>query len=201
LNATLNMVSNLISTETILKIEGLAEPIVSSEGCKLYDIEFSGGGGGRILRVYIDKAVEGGPTLDDCAKVSRALNALLDEGDPIPGGNYHLEVSTPGIERPLRKPWHFAEVSGKKIWMQLNQRLQDFGLQNQKIANSKKLEEVVQSSDENGVRFKIEDEEILIPFAAIEKAHVVYEFNPNAKKPEKKNPNFRVKLKGKKKKN
>ena len=167
---------NLISADTIQKIEQMAEQIAMREGCKLYLIEFSGGSGGRTLRVYIDKSIEGGATLDDCAKVSRGLNLLLDETDSIPGGHYNLEVSTPGVERPLKKPWHFAEASGKKIWLRLNQRLQDLGVQNQKFAANKQLEEVIQASDENGVRFKIENEEALIPFSAIEKAHVVFEF-------------------------
>jgi len=171
-----------MTPEKFQSLEHMAEQAATNAGCKLYHLEFSKGYGGRILRVYIDKAVEGGPTVDDCASVSRALNAYLDETDPVPGGQYHLEVSTPGVERPLTKPWHFSLVSGKKIWLKLDRNLQEFGVQNQKIAGSKQLQEVLQASDENGVRFKIENEEALIPYSAIEKAHVVFEFPAKGKK-------------------
>ncbi len=165
-----------MSSEIIQKIENLAEQVAITEGCKLYLIEFSSGAGARTLRVYIDKAVEGGATLDDCAKVSRGLSLILDETDPIPGGHYSLEVSTPGVERPLKKAWHFSEAAGKKIWLRLNQPLKDFGVQSKKFAENKQLEEILQASDESGIRFNLDNEETLIPFSAIEKAHVVFEF-------------------------
>jgi ribosome maturation factor RimP len=164
------------STQMIEKIEQMTEQVVTSEGCRLYDLEFSSGAGARTLRVYIDKDVEGGPTVDDCANVSRGLNLFLDENDIIPGGNYNLEVSTPGVDRPLKKSWHYQAVAGKKIWLKFDRNLGALGLKNEKFAAHKQLETVVQGSDENGVRLQIDNEDILIPFAAIEKAHVVFEF-------------------------
>ena len=176
---------SILSQETIQKIEQLVEQVANRENCKLYHVEFSGGAGGRVLRIYIDKDSEGGASLDDCANVSRGLNLLLDVEDIIPGGHYNLEVSTPGVERPLRKPWHFAAVSGKKVWLKLNRNLQSLGVQSKRVAAYKTLEEVIQSSNDNGVLFSIDNEQAEITYDAIEKAHVVFEFG--ADKGKKKN--------------
>jgi ribosome maturation factor RimP len=165
----------MLTTETWQKIENLAIQVATREGCKLYDMDFSGGNSGRTLRVYIDK--EGGASLDDCANVSRGLNLLLDVEDPIPGGAYHLEVSTPGVERPLRKPWHFSEAVGEKVWVRLKQTLESLGLQNKRLASQKQLSEVLSTVDNDGIYFEIESEKILIPFPIIEKARVVFEFD------------------------
>lgn len=89
-------------------VRRLAEEVALREGCRLYDIEFSGGGSHRTLRIFIEKD-PGGASLDDCVNVSRGLNFMLDVEDPIPGGKYELEVSTPGLERKLTQLWHFEK--------------------------------------------------------------------------------------------
>ena len=176
------------SGDMLTRIENLASQVSEREGCRLYDVEFAGGGGGRILRVYIDKALEGGAGLEDCANVSRGLNLLLDVEDPIPGGRYTLEVSTPGVDRPLRKPWHFEAVVGKKIWVKLNCNLQSLGYASQKMAGHKQLTEVLRSVNEAGLQFQLSESSISIPWDAIEKAKVVFEFGINkGVKPGKKN--------------
>ncbi|NLW24734.1 MAG: ribosome maturation factor RimP [Clostridia bacterium] len=87
--------------ETVTEI---AEPIVEENGLELVDVEFVKEGSEWFLRIFIDK--EEGVTLDDCEKVSRVLSDKLDEVDPITQA-YHLEVSSPGIERPLKKTRDF----------------------------------------------------------------------------------------------
>lgn len=94
------------------QIRRLADEVAAREGCRLYDLEFVGG---RILRIYIEKMTEGGATLEDCVNVSRGLNLMLDVEDPIPGGRYELEVSTPGLERKLTQLWHFEKAVGVKV--------------------------------------------------------------------------------------
>jgi len=81
---------------------------------EIVDIDFrhEGSRGGRVLRLYLDK--EGGPNMDDLSQVSRQLSELLDAQDTIDGA-YTLEVSSPGINRPLKKPAHFARFVGKRI--------------------------------------------------------------------------------------
>jgi ribosome maturation factor RimP len=164
------------STNMLSRIEKLATDVALREGCRLYDVEFAGGGGGRILRVYIDKDLEGGAGLEDCANVSRGLNLLLDVEDPIPGGRYTLEVSTPGVERPLRKAWHFEAAVGKKIWLKLNCNLNSLGYTSTKMAGHKQLTETIESVNEAGVHFKLEEGALVVPLDAIEKAKVVFEF-------------------------
>lgn len=93
----------------------LSEP-VESLGYELVDIDYSASGRG-LLRVYID--LPGGITLDDCERVSRQLSAFLDVEDPIPG-SYMLEVSSPGMDRRLRRPEHFRRFLGAEVKVELN---------------------------------------------------------------------------------
>lgn len=170
----------MLSQETLNKLENLAAQVVEREGCVLYDLDFSGANSGRTLRVFIDKPGNGA-SVDDCANVSRALNTLLDTEDPIPGGAYNLEISTPGLERTLKKNWHFVEAKGKKIWVRLSQNLESLGLQNKALGLGKQLTEVLHDVTESGIQFQIGEELLNVPLSAIEKAHVVFEFGNNNK--------------------
>lgn len=87
---------------------------------ELVDVEFVKEGKHRYLRVYIDK--EGGVTIDDCGTVSQALNARIEQYDPIEEA-YILEVSSPGIERPLKTEAHFNRFAGKLIQLKLYQTI------------------------------------------------------------------------------
>ena len=99
---------------TIARVWELAAPLVENEGLELVDIELrhEGSRGGRVLRLYLDKA--GGPTVDDLSRVSRQLSELLDSREVV-AGTYTLEVSSPGINRPLKRPEHFARFIGKRV--------------------------------------------------------------------------------------
>ena len=90
----------------------LAQPIVEQAGCTLWDVEYVKEAGEWFLRVYIDK--EGGVDINDCEAVSRPLSDLLDEADPIEG-SYTFEVSSAGLDRPLKKPEHFAACAGQQV--------------------------------------------------------------------------------------
>lgn len=89
------------------------ETPIAALGYELLEIEHTGSGGQLILRFFIDKA-GGGVGLDDCAAVTRAVSPLLDEWDYV-DGRYLLEVSSPGIDRPLRKAAHFKQYVGEKV--------------------------------------------------------------------------------------
>jgi ribosome maturation factor RimP len=99
---------------TITRVWELAAPLAEGEGMEIVDVEFrpEGSRGGRVLRLYLDK--EGGLSVDDLTRVSRRLSELLDAEDAVEGA-YTLEVSSPGINRPLKKPEHFARFVGKRI--------------------------------------------------------------------------------------
>lgn len=164
------------------KVENMANEVAAREGCLLYDLEFVGAGKGRTLRVFIDKE-DGSISIDDCSNVSKGLNELLDsDEDLIPGGAYNLEVSTPGLDRNLKKPWHFQKVVGKKIYIKTSKALESVGVVDKKWKAAKTVEEVLESADESGVRFLVKDVEIKIPYAMIDKAKVVFEFNKGQKK-------------------
>ena len=94
----------------------LARPIVSENGLELWDVEYVSEGGQWYLRIYIDK--EDGVSIDDCEKVSRALDPILDEKDPIPT-SYIFEVSSAGLERTLKQPAHFQRFLGENVEVKL----------------------------------------------------------------------------------
>lgn len=163
------------------KVEKIAQEIAEREGCLLYDIEHTGAGKGRILRVFIDK--ENGVGIEDCSNVSKGLNLRLDVEDIVPGSMYNLEVSTPGLDRHLRKPWHFQKAVGKKIFVQLNKSLGSLNATEDKgMISMKKFEEVLQSADDESLVFNIRSHDIKIPMSAVEKAKMVFEYKVNSKK-------------------
>lgn len=98
------------------RVRAFSQPIVEGLGCTLWDVEYVREGGEWFLRLYIDK--EGGVGINDCEAVSRAVDPVLDEEDPIPG-RYHFEVSSAGLERPLRRPEHLAWSIGKTVTVRL----------------------------------------------------------------------------------
>lgn len=98
------------------RIEVLLVPIVEANKVELVDVEFVKEGQGWYLRIYIDK--EGGVTIDDCEIVSRAIEKVIDEKDPIEQA-FILEVSSPGIDRPLKKETDFIKYAGEVVDVKL----------------------------------------------------------------------------------
>ena len=94
----------------------LALPVVESCGCSLWDVEYVREGSEYFLRLYIDK--DGGVDINDCEAISRAVDPILDEKDPIPG-SYHFEVCSAGLERTLKRPSDFARFMGSPITVKL----------------------------------------------------------------------------------
>jgi ribosome maturation factor RimP len=94
------------------RVTGVAEGLLNSLGMELVELEYKREGQGMVLRVYLDKP--GGVTLDDCSEVSRELSALLDVDDIIPN-RYTLEVSSPGLNRPLVKEDDYRRSAGKLV--------------------------------------------------------------------------------------
>src|SRR3546814_15533308 len=90
------------------RVHEIIAPLVEAAGLDLYDLELAGG----VLRVLVDR--EGGADIDAISKLTRATSRALDEHDPI-AGSYTLEVSTPGLERQLRTPQHYAGAVGTTV--------------------------------------------------------------------------------------
>lgn len=93
-----------------------AQPLVEANGCKLWDVEYVREGGEWFLRLYIDK--DGGVDINDCEAVSRAVDPVLDEKDPIPE-SYRFEVCSAGLERVLKRPSDFAQFMGTPVLVRL----------------------------------------------------------------------------------
>ena len=96
------------------------EPVLQGLGFELIEVEFAPGPGGGTLRIYIDKppGSEKGIDVEDCADASHVLSELLDADDPLPG-RYSLEVSSPGTDRVLRTPEHFARFVESRVKVEL----------------------------------------------------------------------------------
>ena len=97
-------------------VASLAEPVVRSHGCELWDVEYVREGSDYFLRLYLDK--EGGVDINDCEAVSRAMDPILDEHDPIEN-SYHFEVCSAGLERTLKRPGDFERFMGSPITVRL----------------------------------------------------------------------------------
>ena len=104
------------SANTEKRIEELIQPTVTEMGYELVDVEFVKEGPNWYLRIFIDK--EGGVTIDDCEVVSKTLEKIFDEKDPIEQA-YFLEISSPGIDRPLKKKEDFIKYNGEMVDIKL----------------------------------------------------------------------------------
>ena len=151
---------------TIERVWELAAPLAANEGMELVDIELrhEGSRGGRVLRLYLDKA--GGPTVDDLSRVSRQLSDLLDANEAVDGA-YTLEVSSPGINRPLKRPEHFARFIGKRVRI----RTRD------SIGGRRSFLGVLQAVAGESVTVAQGEARYDIPFAAIEKSNYEHDWS------------------------
>ena len=165
------------------QIEDVATKFAEQEGCILYDVELTGSGNGRILRITIDKEVTG-VGIDECTAIARGINEFMeDKEDLVPDGEYSLEVSSPGLDRPLRKPWHFEKAIGKKIYVKLAQALGSFAEVSEKgMQTMKQFEETLVSVDADSLSFKMKSNLVKVPISKIEKSKVVFEMKTNSKK-------------------
>jgi ribosome maturation factor RimP len=151
---------------TLTRVWELAIPLAQAEGMEIVDIEFrhEGSRGGRVLRLYVDK--QGGPNVDDLTRVSRQLSEVLDAQDTIDGA-YTLEVSSPGINRPLKKPEHFSRFVGKRIRI----RTRDL------IEGRRSFLGILDEVAGNSVRLTQEGKQYWIPFSMIEKSNYEHDWS------------------------
>lgn len=114
----------MLPEQTLGKIRDLAGPILEEMGLELVDLEFKREGRAWALRFFVDK--EGGVTLDDCADFSREIDALLEVEDLIPAA-YRLEVSSPGLDRPLKKADDFRRFAGRLVKIKTRDKMDPDG--------------------------------------------------------------------------
>jgi ribosome maturation factor RimP len=139
---------------------GLIAPVVTAMGYELLGIEYMRRGRESLLRIYIDKA--GGIVLADCEAVSRQVTGLLDVEDPIQG-TYHLEVSSPGLDRPLFTLSQFAQFRGRVARVTLSSKLE----------GRRKLSGTITATGADFVVMDVDGREYQVPAALIEQARLV----------------------------
>ncbi len=146
-----------------LDVQELLDPILVENGLELFDIEFKGKGRHRVLRIYIDKPK--GVTIDDCASVSREIGNLLDIHDIIPG-TYTLEVSSPGLTRPLRGAGDYVKYIGRLVKVKTTEP----------IENNKIFVGELVGFENNIITVETDDHIYDIPLENVEKANLELEF-------------------------
>jgi len=146
------------------ELKQLLGPVVEALGCELWGLELQTGGKTKLLRIYIDRA-EDGIGVDDCERVSRQASAVLDVEEAI-NGEYILEVSSPGMDRPLYELSQYEQYIGEDISLRL--RFPYEGRRNFKGR--------LMGIDDDEIVLVVTDHEFLFPVEGIEKANVVPRF-------------------------
>lgn len=141
-------------------LELLITPIVEELGCVLWGLEFSMQGRRSVLRLFIDAAE--GVTLEDCERVSRQVSAVMDVEDPIASA-YTLEVSSPGMDRPLFRLEQYRLYIGHPIAVRLRAPYQ----------GRRRFQGWLTGIEEGDIVLRVDDIEYLLPYEGIDKAHVV----------------------------
>lgn len=148
------------------RLISLLEGPIEALGYELVEVEFPP----HLLRIYIDR--EGGVTVDDCEVVSRQVSAVLDVEDPIPG-HYTLEVSSPGLDRPLRKAADYARFAGERAKVELLLP----------IEGRKRFTGTLKGCEAGEVSIEVDGVLHRLPLDGISKARLVSEFETNELKP------------------
>ncbi|MFO1394273.1 MAG: ribosome maturation factor RimP [Steroidobacteraceae bacterium] len=140
-------------------LANLLRPVVEAQGCELWELEWTAGRAG-LLRLYIDAPA--GITLDDCERVSRAVSEVLDRDDPI-AGEYTLEVSSPGLERPLRTAAQFARYVGETVFVELATPLD----------GRRRYKGALLAAGAETIEVEVDGQTYGLPIRGIRKAHLV----------------------------
>jgi ribosome maturation factor RimP len=144
-------------------LESLVRPVVEGLGYELWEFEYSPRRGNALLRVYIDHAA--GIGLDDCERVSRAVSEVLDREDPLPQ-SYDLEVSSPGIERPLRTSGQFAGYVGETVYVEVRSP----------VEGRRRFNGPLRNAGATTIEIEVEGRSYVLPLASIRKAHLAPEY-------------------------
>lgn len=143
----------------------LAEPLALAAGLELVDVQYRPEAGRVILRLLIDRP-SGGVTLDELARMSRELGDVLDGHDAVPG-RYHLECSSPGIDRPLTRPAHYRRFLGQRVHVRTREP----------IAGRRQFHGTLEdATDDTAIVADPDAGRITVPIADVEKAHVEFQF-------------------------
>jgi len=148
---------------TVDRVRQLVAPLVADQALELYDLELAGG----VLRLLVDR--DGGVDIDAIAQLSRTVSRTLDEHDPI-AGHYTLEVSTPGLERPLRTTDHFSRAIGTAVKVKTRPGTD----------GDRRLDGTIVGADDRAVTIRLSDgTDRVLAYDDIERARTVFEWGPS----------------------
>jgi ribosome maturation factor RimP len=166
--------ANPVQEAVTPRVQALAEPLARSMDLELVDVEYLREGPSWILRLFIDRP--GGVTLDDCTNFSRALGPALDVDDVV-GTTYSLEVSSPGLERPLKKPADFERFSGKRVKVRTFAPLAlgEAPPGAPAAKGQKSFQGILLGLKDDRVEIEADGKPLQIPLSAIAKAHLLAE--------------------------
>jgi len=149
-------------------IRAAAEPILSSLGLELVDVEVVGSGRARTLRILVDR--DGGIDLDTLAEATGPVSDALDTVDAV-SGPYNLELSSPGVERPLRRPAEFARFVGTEISVKSHEA----------VAGARRHRGLLLAADDGGIDLEVDGQPRRFTYDAIASARTVFEWGPAPK--------------------
>ncbi len=149
--------------ETLIKIEKVVIPAVEKRNVELVDLEYIQEGGYLYVRIFIEKT-DGDITLEDCGSLSNDIDETIDALIPH---KFFLEVSSPGVERPLKKEADFIRFNGEKIKVSLKHKLND----------NKNFEGIIEDFKNETLFLNIKGQTLEIPFKEIKKANIVFDFS------------------------
>jgi ribosome maturation factor RimP len=157
------------------RVRALLEPIVARDGYELVEVDWLREGGGWVLRLFVDRA--GGVNIDHCQEISRTVETVLDVEDFIEPA-YSLEVSSPGVERPLRTPEHFRRFAGNRA------QVKAFGPVDSGHGPRKSWTGTLKGFQDGAVEIEVDGVLHRIPHAKIAKAHLEYDFEADLRRKE-----------------
>lgn len=146
------------------QLQALLAPVVEALGYECWGVEFISQGRHSVLRVYIDRPE--GILIDDCEAVSRQVSGILDVEDPI-SGEYTLEVSSPGMDRPLFTLEQFAKHAGEQVKIRLRSPYE----------GRRNYQGILRGVEEQDVMVLVDDHEYLLPIDSIDKANIIPRFD------------------------
>ena len=145
------------------RLEKLLSPVAEAFDCELWGLDYRAQGKKSLLRLYIDK--QGGVAVEDCERISRQAASVLDVEDPI-AGEYTLEVSSPGMDRPFFRLEQYANYVGETIAIKLRMAFD----------GRRKFTGVLAGIENDEIVLQVDNEEYLLPFELIDKANLVPRF-------------------------
>lgn len=154
------------SKNVVAVVTEALKPVINDLGYSVWDIEYVKEGADWFLRFTIDH--ENGIDINDCEKVHRTIDPMLDELDPIEDA-YHLEVSSPGLERDVKYDWHYEVLIGEKLELRLFAPIDA-------CPAKKSLVGILRAYSDGNITIEIDGTDIIVPHAAVSKAKTVYDF-------------------------